>query len=110
MKNGQHIVTVDCRFIRDYPSFHSVFAAAFGFPAFYGRNLDAWIDCMSNLDSDFSRVRTNSGGVVVLQLLNAEDLRARLPDLFSALLDCAAFVNARRLEKNESAILALAWE
>jgi RNAse (barnase) inhibitor barstar len=29
-------------------SFHEAFASALGFPSWYGRNMDAWIDCMSS--------------------------------------------------------------
>jgi len=44
------VVRVDCDRITDWESFHSVFADVFGFPNFYGRNMNAWIDCMSYLD------------------------------------------------------------
>jgi hypothetical protein len=36
--------------IGDADSFHDVSAATFGFPAFYGHNVNAWIDCLTNLD------------------------------------------------------------
>jgi RNAse (barnase) inhibitor barstar len=44
------IVRIDTTKIRDWASFHEVFSEAFGFPDFYGRNMDAWIDCMTSLD------------------------------------------------------------
>lgn len=44
------IVRIDARRIVDLDSFHDVFAEAFGFFGGYGRNMDAWIDCMSSLD------------------------------------------------------------
>ena len=31
----------------DWESFHTVSAEVFGFPEFYGRNMNAWIDCLS---------------------------------------------------------------
>ena len=37
---------VDGSRIHDWASFNRTFA----FPDFYGRNMDAWIDCMSSLD------------------------------------------------------------
>ena len=40
-------VQIDGSAISDWNSFHDIFAAAFGFPAFYGRNMNAWIDCMT---------------------------------------------------------------
>ena len=44
------VVRMDCDRITDWESFHSLFAEVFGFPDFYGRNMNAWIDCMSYLD------------------------------------------------------------
>jgi len=37
------VITVDCESTVDSESFHSVFSEAFGFPGFYGRNMNAWI-------------------------------------------------------------------
>jgi hypothetical protein len=44
------LVRLDCRRLVDWESFHTAFAEAFGFPLYYGRNMNAWIDCMSCLD------------------------------------------------------------
>jgi hypothetical protein len=77
-------VTVDCRNIIDWDSFHSVFSQAFGFPAFYGRNMNAWIDCLTYIDdptAGMSEVHTPPGGVLVLQLEHAEDYALRCPEL-----------------------------
>ncbi|MCA9610738.1 MAG: barstar family protein [Myxococcales bacterium] len=38
---GAPIVAIPTRRIVDWDTFHDVFAEAFGFPGFYGRNLDA---------------------------------------------------------------------
>ena len=43
-------VSIDCAIIHDCNSFHDEFARVFGFPSFYGRNMNAWIDCMTSLD------------------------------------------------------------
>lgn len=45
------IVDIPAHEITDWDSFHDVFKRVFGFPDFYGRNMDAWIDCMTDLDS-----------------------------------------------------------
>lgn len=44
------VVKLDTRPITDWLTFHTVFAKSFGFPGFYGRNMNAWIDCMTSLD------------------------------------------------------------
>ena len=38
--------------LTDWTAFHALSKAAFGFPDFYGNNLDAWIDCLSYLRDD----------------------------------------------------------
>ncbi len=35
------VVTIDTRRITDWETFHDVFAEVFGFPEFYGRNMEA---------------------------------------------------------------------
>ena len=35
-------VKIDTSLIEDWNTFHDVFADAFEFPGFYGRNMDAW--------------------------------------------------------------------
>lgn len=49
------VVTVDAARIVDWSSFHDVFAEAFGFPGWYGRNLDAWIDLFTYMDDAGAR-------------------------------------------------------
>jgi RNAse (barnase) inhibitor barstar len=38
------LVILDTRRITDWNTFHDAFIELFGFPAFYERNMDAWID------------------------------------------------------------------
>lgn len=44
------LVSIPADRILDWQSFHDVFAEAMGFPSYYGRNMDAWIDCMTYAD------------------------------------------------------------
>ena len=48
------MLRIDATEIVDASTFHSVFATAFGFPPYYGRNMDAWIDCLTFLDDPSS--------------------------------------------------------
>ena len=76
------LVRIDTARIRDWDSFHGVFAEAFGFPDFYGRNMDAWIDCLTYLDdpaAGMSAVHAPKGGVVTLQLDGVDDFAVRCP-------------------------------
>jgi len=109
---AQRTVRIDAGRIKDWPTFHTVFAEAFGFPSFYGRNIDAWIDCLTCLDdpgSGLTAVHVNGDGVLSLIVENAGDLKQRCPEQFAALVECSGFVNWRRVEKGDPPVLALAF-
>jgi hypothetical protein len=98
--------------ITDWPSFHDQFVELLGFPGFYGRNMDAWNDCMTSLDASedgLSSVQVSSGDVLVLCISDATGLKKRCPEIYDALVECSAFVNWRRIEKGKPAILALSF-
>ncbi len=98
--------------IKDWDSFHDLFASALGFPRFYGRNMDAWMDCMSYLDQpqeQMTSVHVASGTVLVLQLEGVNDFAARCPEIYASIVECSAFVNWRRIERGFEAVLALSF-
>jgi hypothetical protein len=106
------MVSVDCARIQNWQSFHDEFASSFGFPDFYGRNMDAWIDCMTSLDvpdDGMTRVHVGKGDVLTMQLENVAPFREEHPDLYAAIIECAAFVNWRRIEVGEPAVLAISF-
>ena len=105
-------VTIDASRIVDWPSFHAAFTKGFGFPEFYGRNMNAWIDCMTDLDdpgAGMSEVHAPPNGVVLLKVLNARDFSKRCPEQFWALNECSAFVNWRRCERGGAPVLVLSY-
>ena len=105
------MVRIDANRIVDASSFHTVFASAFGFPAFYGRNMDAWIDCLTYLDdpgAGMTTVHIAPGQSLPLVVEHASGFKARCPELFAALVECAVFVNWRRVETGEFPARALA--
>jgi hypothetical protein len=105
-------VSLDCKAIFDWNSFHEEFAKVFGFPDFYGKNMNAWIDCLTYLDTPedgMSSVHCEPGTVVTLELENVKDFEYRCPEQYNALIRCAAFVNWRRLEMGEPSVLALSF-
>lgn len=105
-------VTVQGPALLDWPGFHAEMARAFGFPAWYGQNLDAWIDCLTYLDdpaAGMTTVHAPPGGVVTLILEDVDVLSAGAPAIFAALIDCAAFVNERRRERGAGPVLTLAY-
>lgn len=102
-------IHVDGTKIKDWASFFDEFANVFGFPEFFSRNMDAWIDCMTNLDEEFNAVRVQPGELVCIALNGAAEFKAQCPDQFQAFVECAAFVNWRRLEMGEPAILVVSF-
>jgi Barstar (barnase inhibitor) len=90
--------------LRDWPTFHDTFARALGFPDFYGRNQDAWIDCMTCLDEPgFCTNGLEPGNLLLLQVAGAD----ADPILMTALLELSAIVNHRRLQTGQGPILIL---
>ncbi len=105
-------VSLDCARIRDWETFHDEFARVLGFPEFYGRNMNAWIDCMTSLDKPedgMSSIHASDGHVLTLQLENVKPFREKHPELYSAIIECAASVNWRRIEVGEPAVVALSF-
>ena len=95
-------IRIDTRMIFDSASFHDVFAREFGFPSFYGRNMDAWIDCMSYLDeidAGMSTIHVAPGETLFIELAHAKEFERRCPYLLKDLVKCTEVVNARQKER-----------
>jgi RNAse (barnase) inhibitor barstar len=102
--NGSRILT--------WQSFHSYFQREFGFPEFYGRNIDAWIDCMGDLDKPENRMSTftvKKGQMLVFHLTNVDELKSKAPDIYYALMECSAHINRSRMGSGELPLLALSF-
>lgn len=103
-------VAIPVHAINDWPTFHDVFQQVLGFPTFYGRNMDAWIDCLTSADSPddgLVRITAPPGGLLILSIDDPFDFRKRCPEQYDALIECSAFVNFRRTEVGDAPILAL---
>jgi hypothetical protein len=105
-------IEIDGTRIRDWDSFHDVFAKALGFPDFYGRNMNAWIDCMTYVDdpeAGMTRVHVAVGEMLVLCIAGIANLRENHREIYDGLIECTAFVNWRRIEMGNDAVLALSF-
>lgn len=108
------VVAVPIERITDWESFHDVFADVLGFPDYYGRNLDAWIDCLTYADDADagmidSALIARDGDILTLQLGSLGDFAERCSEQYDALLDCSSFVNWRRIESGSRPIIALSF-
>jgi len=83
--------------ITDWESFHDIYAAEFGFPDFYGRNMDAWVDCLTyiNEGDGMSRFVLEPGEILRIEVTHSESLRKLVPEVFHSLVGCTRFVNER---------------
>ena len=105
-------IQIDGSKITDWSSFHDYFAKLLGFPAFYGRNMDAWIDCMTYLNAPedgMSNIHVPIGDVLVLCISGANDLKKRCPEIYDAVVECSGSVNKRRIKKGLQAVLAVSF-
>jgi RNAse (barnase) inhibitor barstar len=103
------VVRLNAEQITDWASFHLVCKEAFGFPDFYGANMDAWIDCLTYLTQadGMTKFVLSKDEKLFIEVTNTDDFKLRLPAIFAALIECGVFVNNRYLENNETAKIAL---
>jgi RNAse (barnase) inhibitor barstar len=104
--------SIDCDKITDWESFHSEFDRVFGFPDFYGRNMDAWIDCMTSIDEPpdgLTSIHCEKGSFLTIECKNMGSLKERCPEQYLAIIECSAFINFRRIEVDDPPVLALSF-
>jgi len=107
------VITIPTSDIADWDTFHTVFEETIGFPGYYGRNMNAWIDCMTcadDPDSGMIASAVNNGELLTLRIPDAPAFRKRCPEQYEALIECTAFVNYRRVEEGIGAVLSLLIE
>ncbi len=105
-------INIECDKITTWESFHDYFATKFGFPDFYGRNMNAWVDCMTSCDSPedgLASIDLQLGEILVLQLKMVDLLIQKNQEIFEALIDSISFVNFRRIEVGEKPVLMLSY-
>lgn len=95
------IHAIDGKAISDWHAFHVFFAKEFGFPNYYGKNMNAWIDCIDDVD--------DGDTIITLFVHNAKHLKAASPEIYDALIECSAFVNWRYVSQGGQPVLALAF-
>lgn len=104
------IVRIPTDLIVDWDSFHDVFDKALGFPGYYGRNMSAWVDCLTYADDAESGMVSDPvgpGELLTLAIPDAAAFKKRCPEQWDALIECAAFVNYRRTDVGEAPVISL---
>jgi hypothetical protein len=102
-------VTLDGERIHSWSSFHDECQREFGFPEFYGRNMNAWVDCLSYLrDEDgMSKFRLEPDEVLEIELSHTDLLRSLMPEILEDLEFCVAAINERYEDYGELPALKL---
>jgi hypothetical protein len=108
----QQVVEVSGTELIGVAAFHDTFSRVFGFFDGYGRNMDAWIDCMGYLrdpDAGMSKLHLGATDILTILVRDFEALRDGAPKQWAALIECSAFVNRREIDRGDGPILALAF-
>ncbi|RYY52199.1 MAG: barnase inhibitor [Chitinophagaceae bacterium] len=106
------IVAIPVNEIVDWDSFHVVFARELGFPDFYGKNMNAWIDCMTSVDDPedgLTSVHGTKEAGLLLNLGDCTEFAKRCPEQYEAILDSVGFVNHRRMEAGGEPVISLSF-
>jgi hypothetical protein len=105
------MVRLDTSSITDWDSFHRTCRDVFGFPDFYGMNMNAWIDCLTYLDEGdgMSRFHLAPNETLNIEVSDTESFKSRLPEIFDALVVCSADVNQRYLQRGKAPLLSLVF-
>src|SRR3954454_12475208 len=93
-------VTLDTQQIRDWDTFHTVCQQNLGFPVFYGRNMNAWIDCLTYLDEGdgMSQFHLRAGEKLFIEVPETKELMTRISDIVTGLIESSAAVNQRYIQ------------
>jgi hypothetical protein len=93
-----YTATINGAKIVDQETFHDEFQRVMGFFDGYGRNMDAWIDCMQDMfiNGGLTKFGLSKGDVFVLKVSATEEFQRKCPEIFSDFIACTAFVNKHR--------------
>jgi len=92
-------VTINADEIADWDAFHETFRHKLSFPSYYGKNMDAWIDCMGDLSE-----------MVILNIHDISKLKTANTEVYEAINECSAFVNWRQVSEGKDALIALSYQ
>jgi len=96
-------IEIDFKKIVDWNSFHEIFKKIMGFPDFYGKNNNAWIDCMSYIDdkeAGMSEITITPGRNLEIVILGTECGAKNCPKVFLGFMELVADVNQRFIESD----------
>jgi len=98
----EYSAQIDGTAIVDWDSFHDEFQRQFGFFDGYGRNMDAWNDCMRDMYTNgeyksLTKFDLRDEDTFTLVVMNAAQWKKNAPEVFSTFEDCSSFCNSERV-------------
>ena len=103
------VVRIDGAKITVWASFHLVCKEAFGFPSFYGGNMDAFNDCLTYIDEGdgMSQIKLSEDETLTIEVTDSGDFKKRLPEIARALFTAIEHLNDRFAERGKEPRIAL---
>ena len=89
---------------------HDVVAQALRFPDYYGRNGNAFIDCLRDILDGRDAPRTlRPGESLTIDLGELGDFRERCPEQLAALVDWTSWANGEQVDYGNDTRVSLAF-
>ncbi len=90
--------TIDGSKIKSWDSFHSEFKTKMGFFDGYGKNTNAWIDCMTDMVTNneydgLTKFNLNEGDRFTLKVIKKEEWKNDSPETFDAFIEYCIWSN-----------------
>ena len=97
-----YFARIDGATIIDWDSFHDEFQRQLGFFDGYGRNIDAWNDCMRDMYTNgeyksLTKFDLNDRDTFTLIVTNAAQWKESAPGVYAVFEDCCSFCNSERV-------------
>jgi RNAse (barnase) inhibitor barstar len=88
-------VILNGRQLTTWEEFHDECATTFGFPAFYGRNRDAWIDCLTDIDGGLTKAECQTEADLLISIENSSTWVTQAPAMVTEFVQLVQDVNMR---------------
>jgi RNAse (barnase) inhibitor barstar len=92
-------ITIDGTSLTDWNAFHEVFEKALNFPAYYGKNMDAWIECMTEIKES-----------LLISITDSEAFKESSEEIYFTVLECTALVNSIKLDEGYDTVIAVSLD
>jgi RNAse (barnase) inhibitor barstar len=90
---------IDGNALTDWKAFHRVFKETLSFPAYYGDNMDAWIECMAEIKES-----------ILISITDSEALKENQEEIYFAILECTALVNSIKQDEGDESVIAVSLD